>query len=47
MGLTKVEVELEGPAALEQPASSGMLTGGIVSHSQGSKIFHIMPTVSL
>ena len=43
MGLSKVEVEVEveGPA-LEQPASSGMLTGGILNHSQGSKIFHLL-----
>ena len=46
MGLSKVEVEVEGPA-LEQPASSGMLTGGILNHSQGSKIFHLLPRVNL
>lgn len=34
----KADVDVEGPA-LEQPASSGMLTGGIVKHGQDSKIF--------
>ena len=42
MGLTgKAEAEVEGPA-LEHPASSGMLTGGILYHSQGSKIFQLI-----